>query len=51
MRLELLFTPTADLTASLSLYRDPGFTELWREGDATVAALTLPDQSTDQTPT
>ena len=41
MKLEFLFTPTADLRASLSLYRDLGFTELWREGDATVA-LTLP---------
>ena len=42
MKLEFLFIPTADLNASLALYRDGlGFTELWREGDATVA-LTLP---------
>jgi len=42
MKLEFLFVPTSDLKASLALYRDClGFTELWREGDATVA-LTLP---------
>ena len=42
MKLEFLFTPTSDLTASLALYRDGlGFTEVWREGDATVA-LALP---------
>lgn len=42
MKLELLLIPTTDLNASLVLYRDSlGFTELWREGDATVA-LTLP---------
>jgi catechol 2,3-dioxygenase-like lactoylglutathione lyase family enzyme len=42
MKLEFLFVPTSDLTASLELYRDGlGFTELWREGDATVA-LQLP---------
>ncbi|MEU3274801.1 VOC family protein [Saccharomonospora sp. NPDC006951] len=42
MKLEFLFTPTSDLAASLALYRDTlGFTEVWREGDATVA-LTLP---------
>jgi catechol 2,3-dioxygenase-like lactoylglutathione lyase family enzyme len=42
MKLEFLFTPTADLKASLALYRDSlGFTEVWREGDATVA-LALP---------
>jgi catechol 2,3-dioxygenase-like lactoylglutathione lyase family enzyme len=42
MKLEFLFTPTSDLTASLALYRDSlGFTEVWREGDATVA-LALP---------
>jgi catechol 2,3-dioxygenase-like lactoylglutathione lyase family enzyme len=42
MKLEFLFVPTADLTASLGLYRDGlGFTEVWREGDATVA-LALP---------
>lgn len=42
MKLEFLFIPTSDLNASLALYRDGlGFTELWREGDATVA-LTLP---------
>jgi catechol 2,3-dioxygenase-like lactoylglutathione lyase family enzyme len=38
MKLEFLFTPTSDLQASLALYRDGlGFTEVWREGDATVA--------------
>ncbi len=42
MKLEFLFVPTSDLTASLSLYRDLGFSEVWREGDAT-AALALPD--------
>jgi catechol 2,3-dioxygenase-like lactoylglutathione lyase family enzyme len=42
MKLEFLLVPTSDLTASLALYRDTlGFTEVWREGDATVA-LTLP---------
>ena len=42
MKLEFLFVPTADLKASLALYRDGlGFTEVWREGDATVA-LSLP---------
>jgi catechol 2,3-dioxygenase-like lactoylglutathione lyase family enzyme len=42
MKLEFLFTPTSDLKASLALYRDAlGFTEVWREGDATVA-LSLP---------
>ncbi|GAA4371364.1 VOC family protein [Agromyces bauzanensis] len=42
MKLEFLFVPTADLGASLALYRDGlGFTELWREGDTTVA-LALP---------
>ena len=42
MKLEFLFTPTSDLKASLALYRDSlGFTEAWREGDATVA-LTMP---------
>lgn len=42
MKLEFLFIPTSDLNASLALYRDGlGFTELWREGGATVA-LTLP---------
>ncbi len=42
MKLEFLFTPTADLKASLALYRDGlGFAEVWREGDATVA-LALP---------
>ena len=42
MKLEFLFVPTSDLNASLALYRDGfGFTELWREGDATVA-LSLP---------
>ena len=42
MKLEFLLTPTSDLKASLALYRDGlGFTEVWREGDATVA-LALP---------
>jgi catechol 2,3-dioxygenase-like lactoylglutathione lyase family enzyme len=42
MKLEFLLVPTADLNASLALYRDGlGFTEAWREGDTTVA-LTLP---------
>jgi catechol 2,3-dioxygenase-like lactoylglutathione lyase family enzyme len=42
MKLEFLLVPTSDLTASLALYRDTlGFTEVWREGDATVA-LALP---------
>ena len=42
MKLEFLFVPTSDLNASLALYRDGlGFTEVWREGDATVA-LALP---------
>ena len=42
MKLEFLFVPTSDLAASLTLYRDTlGFTEVWREGEATVA-LALP---------
>jgi catechol 2,3-dioxygenase-like lactoylglutathione lyase family enzyme len=42
MKLEFLLVPTSDLNGSLALYRDTlGFTEVWREGDATVA-LTLP---------
>lgn len=42
MKLEFLFAPTSDLKASLALYRDAlGFSEVWREGDATVA-LSLP---------
>jgi len=42
MKLEFLFAPTADLEASLALYRDGlGCKEVWREGDATVA-LSLP---------
>lgn len=42
MKLEFLLVPTTDLEASLAVYRDGlGFTELWREGDTTVA-LTLP---------
>lgn len=42
MKLEFLFIPTSDLNASLALYRDGlGFTEMWREADATVA-LALP---------
>lgn len=43
MKLEFLFVPTSDLTATLALYRDTlGFTEAWREGDTTVA-LTQPN--------
>ena len=46
MKLEFLFVPTSDLSASLALYRDGlGFTEMWREGDATVA-LALPGSDT-----
>ncbi|RII19625.1 Glyoxalase-like domain protein [Streptomyces sp. YIM 130001] len=42
MKLEFMFIPTSDLAASLALYRDSlGFTEMWREGEATVA-LALP---------
>ena len=42
MKLEFLFAPTSDLKASLALYRDAlGFSEVWREGDATVA-LSMP---------
>ena len=42
MKLEFLFTPTSDLNASLAFYRDSlGCTEMWREGDATVA-LSVP---------
>ena len=42
MKLEFLFAPTADLAASLALYRDGlGCEEAWREGDNTVA-LSLP---------
>jgi len=38
MKLEFLFVPTSDLSASLALYRDGlGFTEVWREGETTVA--------------
>src|SRR5690349_16026549 len=37
MKLEFMYLPTQDLTASLALYRDTlGFDELWREGDSTV---------------
>jgi hypothetical protein len=43
VKLEFLLVPTADLKASLALYRDAlGFAEMWREGDSTVA-LSLPD--------
>lgn len=46
MKLEFIFIPTSDLTASIALYRDVlGFTELWREGETTVA-LTLPGSDT-----
>jgi catechol 2,3-dioxygenase-like lactoylglutathione lyase family enzyme len=42
MKLEFLFAPTADLGASLALYRDTfGCEEIWREGEATVA-LSMP---------
>jgi catechol 2,3-dioxygenase-like lactoylglutathione lyase family enzyme len=42
VKLEFLFVSTSDLNASLALYRDGlGFTEVWREGDETVA-LALP---------
>lgn len=42
MKLEFLFAPTSDMNASLALYRDGlGFSEVWREGEATVA-LSLP---------
>jgi catechol 2,3-dioxygenase-like lactoylglutathione lyase family enzyme len=42
MKFEFLMIPTSDLSASLALYRDTlGFTEVWREGDTTVA-LSLP---------
>lgn len=42
MKLEFLLIPTSNMSASLSLYRDSlGFTEVWREGDSTVA-LSLP---------
>lgn len=42
MKLEFLFVPTSNLNASVVLYRDHlGFSEVWREGDATVA-LSLP---------
>jgi catechol 2,3-dioxygenase-like lactoylglutathione lyase family enzyme len=42
MKLEFLLVPTSDLKASLALYRDGlGYTEMWREGDSTVA-LALP---------
>jgi len=43
MKLEFLFVPTSDLLGSLALYRDSlGLTEVWREGDTTVA-LAMPD--------
>jgi len=42
MKLEFLYTPTADLQESLTLYRDGlGWQELWREGESTVS-LRLP---------
>jgi catechol 2,3-dioxygenase-like lactoylglutathione lyase family enzyme len=42
MKLEFLLIPTSDLRASLAFYRDGlGCTEIWREGDATVA-LSVP---------
>ncbi|CAN5843895.1 hypothetical protein BH23ACT5_BH23ACT5_19150 [soil metagenome] len=53
MKLEFLLAPTLDLKASLALYRDAlGFSEVWREGDATVV-LSLPgtDVHSCSTPT
>jgi catechol 2,3-dioxygenase-like lactoylglutathione lyase family enzyme len=41
MKLEFLLVPTSDLKASLALYRDLGCSEVWREGDSTVA-LSVP---------
>lgn len=42
MKLEFIFAPTADLAASIALYREAfGSEEVWREGDTT-AAVTLP---------
>jgi hypothetical protein len=42
MKLEFLYTPTADLQGSLALYRDGlGWEEAWREGEGTVS-LQLP---------
>lgn len=42
MKLEFLYVPTTDVGASLSVYRDVfGATEIWREGESTVA-LGLP---------
>jgi catechol 2,3-dioxygenase-like lactoylglutathione lyase family enzyme len=41
MKLELLYVPTSNLSATLAVYRDGlGFTEVWREGETT-AAVTL----------
>ena len=38
MKLEFLYVPTTDVTASLGVYRDLfGATEIWREGESTVA--------------
>ena len=47
MKFEFLFVPTADLNASLAFYRDAlGFSEVWREGDSTVAlAVPAPPRS------
>jgi catechol 2,3-dioxygenase-like lactoylglutathione lyase family enzyme len=46
MKLQFLFAPTANLEASIALYRDAfGSEEVWREGDTT-AALTLPGTET-----
>ena len=46
MKFEFLFVPTADLDASLAFYRDAlGFSEVWREGDSTVA-LAVPGTTT-----
>lgn len=45
MKFEFLFVPTSDLAASLDTYRALGFSEAWREGDATVV-LALPGTGT-----
>ncbi len=45
MKFEFLFVPTSDLAASLETYRALGFTEAWREGDATVV-MALPGSDT-----
>ena len=43
MKLSYLYTPTRDLAASATFYRDVmGFDEAWREGDDTIA-FALPE--------